>query len=83
MKKEAYVDLPTVFLVKHDRQVRVLDGEENVVNVRTHITLLQQRRAELRPLRPLGNLFLGIVLIVGVSPRVEVFQACIEIILYR
>ena len=70
-----------MFLVKHDRQVRVLDGEENVIDVRPHITLLQQRRAELRPLRPLGNLFLGIVLIVGVSPRVEVFQACIEIIL--
>ena len=72
------MDLPTVFLVKHDRQVRVLDGEENIVHVRTHVTLLEQRRAEKRPLRPLGNLLLGVILVIRVGPRIEVLQTCVE-----
>ena len=71
-----------MFLVKHDRQVRVLDGEENIVHVRTHVTLLEQRRAEQRPLRPLGHLLLRVILVVRVSSGIEVFQACIKIVLY-
>ena len=63
-----------MFLVKHDRQVRVLDGEENIVHVRAHVTLLEQRRAEKRPLRPLRDLLLGVVLVIGVGVGVEIFQ---------
>ena len=64
-----------LFLVEHDCQVRILHGEENVVDIRTHVTLLEQRRAEESPLRPL---FLRVALVVRVIPEVEVFQACVR-----
>ena len=67
-----------MFLVEHDGQVRFLDGEENVVDIRTHVTLLEQRRAEENPLRPLSlGVVLRVLLVVRVGPEVEVFQACV------
>ena len=47
---------PLSLLYKHGGQVRHLHGGKYLVQIRRHVALLQQRRPQVGPLRPFGNL---------------------------
>ena len=60
---------------EHYRQVGCLPfHEEDLIRVGAHVALLQQGCPEHGPLRPLGDLLLGVVLIISVGVGIEIFQ---------
>ena len=68
-------DLPLVLLAEKDGEVGVRDGVKYLVNVRSHITLLEQRCPKGGALGPFGNLLLRVILVVGVCPGVQILKA--------
>ena len=64
-----------MLLAKHDREVGVFDGKEDLIHVGTHVALLQQRRPEGVALSPLWHLLFWVVFVVSVGSRVEILKA--------
>ena len=63
-----------MLLAEKDREVGVRDGVKYLVYVRSHVTLFEQRCSKGGALGPFGNLFLRVVLVVGVSPGVKILK---------
>ena len=72
-----------MLLAKHNREVGVFDGEEDLIHVGTHVALLQQRLPEGVALSPLWHLLLRVVFVVCVGSRVKILKTIVVLGLRR